>query len=545
MSRRTRTIGVVGFVLALIVSACADDGADTTTTGAPQTTLSTTTTGAPQTTLSTTTTTTAATDGEFDLKATLRYPHVITVENLDPDRNTAGFPLPMLMPAYDRLIHMDNGTGQLLPGLATSWEYTDGGAVLELKLREGVKFHDGIDFNAEAVRANIERSATLPEALGDSTITAGSISEVEVVDDFTVRLHRAEGQELQFALLASKLTENVGMMISPAAFDNPDLDRNPVGAGPFKIVEFAGDRVVYERFDDYWDPDSVKIARLEILQPLDPEPQLNALISGEIDLAQLQPSQIGEAESAGLDVVIKPSLVVWQLYLNHCMEPIGNEKLRQVFLYGIDREALVEGLTFGTGVATPQSFPPDYEAFHPDYGIDRYTYDPDRARELLAEAGFPDGVDLRLELLIRDDIVALGEAVQAQMAEVGVRIELLPVEIAARGSWVAMEDHLIIGPRSRLDPLDNLHNNLDQNGSFNPCGFKNQEIQDLLNEAGALGPEDRIPLLQQISALATEQGFVHNLYAESVPWGNKCVAGFNYPNQTYVEFRGAGIKADC
>lgn len=476
------------------------------------------------------------------------YPHVLGVENLDPDQNSQGFPLPMIMPVYDRLIHMSPDTGELIPGLAEAWELTDDGDVIELQLRQGVAFHDGAEFNAEAVQLNIERSRTLPEAHADVQSVSAAIGEVEVVDDYTVRLHRSEGEDLAWSLLIPRLTENIGMMISPDALDNADLDRAPVGAGPFRFVSFGADRVEYERFEEYWDPDDIGVAGLTMLQPMDPEPRLNALVAGEINIAQIEPEQIDAAEDAGLEVVVQDSLVVWHLYLNHSREPLDSLEVRQAIVHAIDREAIVDVLTRGTGTATAQTFPPDYAAYNPDHGIDRYPHDPDRARELLESAGYGDGISLNFELLNRPDIVQLGEVLQAQLGEVGIDLELDVTELAARGGWLAGDYDLILGPRSRLDPLQILAEVVAQDGNFNPGGFTTDEIQGIVDDAEGLlaDSDERLELVRELSGVVTEEGYLITIYAEATVWAHdSCLEGFLYPIQTYVEFRHATLSTDC
>ena len=485
---------------------------------------------------------------ELDRSATLVYAHDKSLGVLDPDQSAAGFPLVIMMPVYDRLIHLDTATGDLKPGLAESWELLDDGNVLELKLRQGVTFHDGEPFDAEAVKANLERSATLESGRSEARVAVSPIAEIEIVDEHTVRLHQAEGAGLNWSLLPPRLTENAGMMISPASLDDPGLDRSPVGAGPFRFVSYGQDRVVFERFEDYWDPEAVHLQRLEITEAADPEAHYAGLVSGQFNLIRLEPQQVARAErEPGLELQTKDTLVVYHQYLNHSMPPLDDVRVRQAFLYGIDREAIVDTLLQGFGVATAQFWPPDYPAYHPDHDMERYAYDPDKARALVEEAGYPDGVDVTFELINTPDLrVRLGEVVQDMMREVGVNIEYDIVEHAARGSFLHGETHSRSGPRSRLDPLDHLAASLDQDGAFNPGGFTDEKTQELLDRAAALPHgEERWEVIRELSGHVTEQGYVQTYYAEQNVWASRCVVGFEPPIATYLVFHDVGIEADC
>lgn len=496
----------------------------------------------------------AATDGEgaaaldLDREATLVWANDRTVENLDPDQVGKGFALLPHLAIYDRLIDVDPSTGELRPGLATGWRFDEDNTFLELQLREGVVFHDGEPFDANAVAANLERSATLEKGRTESAEAVAAIGEVEVVDAYTVRLHRAGEDDLAWSLLLTNLSENAGMMISPAAFDR-DITRDPVGAGPYRLESFDRDRMVMVRFDDYWDPDAVGLARLEITQPADAEAHLAGIASGQFDLTPIGPSQVSRAESMGLTVQVEPTLVVWKLYFNHGLEPLDDAAVRQAFNYAIDRQAIAELLLEGHATPTPQYFPPDYYTFHPDHGMEAYPYDPERARQILADAGYTDEIDLTMELINTPDRrVRMAEFVQSQMADVGVNIEFSLVEHAAWGGWREDEFHIFFGTRSRLDPLDHLGPELDEDGSFNPGGFTHEELQAMLDEVVQLSVDDprRVELLQEISGQQTEQAYTVVLLAENQPWAHDgCVVGFEPPVATYVDFRNMGIEAGC
>lgn len=492
-----------------------------------------------------------ASDGDVDLDATLTYPIVNWDSQMDPDASQAGYPVTMLFPFYDRLVHIDPGTGEFEPGLAESWEYLEDNTVLRLNLRQDVKFHDGEDFTAEVVAANFERSRTNDVGRDESRTAVQAVESVEIIDEYTVDLHKNPEDEIGWSILIPQLSVNLGIMISPAALDNPDLDRAPVGAGGWKFVEFASDRVVGERFEDYWDPDSVLVQRLELVLPASSDATLNGLISGEYDLAQLEPTQLEEAEGISeLDVDVVSTLRVWHAYFNHSLPPMDDENVRRAFLQGLDRDAIQSAITGGIGVATPQYFPPDYYAFHPEYGNDRYPYDPEAARELVESSEYYEGEPIEVIMEVENQPAArvrLAELIQAQMADVGIDVQLDIKEGAAIGDYLDEIAHIDLSPRSRLDPLQHLAASIDQDGESNPGGFTTQEIQDLLNEAASLPPGDeRTTVVQELSALQTDGAWSGvTLFGESEVYAARCVTGFVPPIATHFTFKNVGIIGGC
>jgi peptide/nickel transport system substrate-binding protein len=492
-----------------------------------------------------------AADGELDLDATLTYPMVNWDQQMDPDASQAGYPVTMLFPFYDRLVHIDPATAEFEPGLAESWEFLEDNTVLRLNLREGVKFHDGEDFTAEVVEANFERSRTNEAGRDESRTAVQAVESVEIVDDLTIDLIKNPEDEIGWAILIPQLSVNLGIMISPAALENPDLDRNPVGAGPWKFVEFASDRVVGERFEDYWDPDSVLVQRLELILPSSSEGNVNALVSGAYDLAQLEPTQLEEAQGiSDLDVEVVPTLRTWHAYFNHSLPPFDDENVRRAFLQGLDRQAIADAITGGIGIPTPQYFPPDYYAFSADYGMDRYPYDPEAARELVESSKYYEGEPIEVIMEVENQPAArvrLAELIQDQMAKVGIITSFTPKEGSAIGAYLEGEAHVDLSPRSRLDPLQHLAASIDEDGESNPGGFTTEEIQSLLEKAADLPPGDeRTAIVQELSALQTDGAWSGiSLFSESEVYASRCVTGFVPPVATHFTFTNVGILAGC
>ena len=285
-STRRTVLAVTAAVV--LVTACGgddDDDADPDTTGG--TAVATATPGADRrrTTagLGARRRRAATTPADVDPDATLRYGAANLVTRFDAHKSSNGYDQNWLAPVYDRLIWQTPEV-ELEPGLATEWGFTDD-LHFEMTLRDGVTFSDGTPFDAAAVAANIDRAKNV-EGSGLAAYLA-SVDTVEVVDPTHVRfvLNRPD------ATLPMQLATRPGMMISPAAFENPDLDSNPVGSGPYELVEYReGDMAAYERRDDYWNPDYAGVKRIELYYIPDSTTRLNGLRTGALDATPLDPA---------------------------------------------------------------------------------------------------------------------------------------------------------------------------------------------------------------------------------------------------------------
>jgi len=490
----------------------------------------------------------ARAEAEIDPDATVAYVHDRAIENLDPDRTTTGQPLAFFFPVYDRLVHF-TPDGDLIPGLAVERTFINDGRTLELVLRKGVVFHDGTPFNAEAVAYNIHRSGTLPDGDKTSRNNVAPIAEVEVIDESTVHLHRdpAPEHDIGWGLLETRLAENIGMMVSPTAADDPEFDQNPVGAGPFRVVDFTNERVVYERFEEYWDKDNVLAHRLEIYQNLASDTVLAGIRSGRFHLGVLQDRQIPEAESAGVPYEVKETNTIFQLWTNHSRPPLDDINIRRTLLYGIDREAIVEIIFGGRAAATHQPFVPSAAAFNPECGVDRYAYDPDKVRELVAQSNYPDNPTIGIMTNNIPEWIEIVEIMQGMLAAGGINLEIQLNEQAQFGRYFAGEFDTAMGRRGRVDPLEALENSWAEDGDSNPGGMNDPRLQELLGEiARATDPDDRLGLIREMSCLAIDQGYNPGLWSIAKIWGmSECLVGFEAPFTPYPEFRNVGIAANC
>lgn len=504
--RPTRHTLVVVLLLTLVAAACSssgDDG-DVGTDGptASQTSDQDGSQAEPadgESEVEPTTSSDTAADG-----GTLLMGYSTNPTNLDPARSTSGGDRIFLFPIYDRLIRLTSA-GEPQPQLAESWTFADDGLSVEFTLREDVSFHDGEPFNAEAVAANIERGKTL-----DGSTVAGSlapIESVEVLDDFTVRFNTPDGSGSILRTMGGR----PGMMVSPAAFD-ADFETGPVGAGPYRLTEFLpDDRVVYEPVEDYYDPDNQTLGGLEVVVLPDDATRLNAVRTGEIDMTFIRPFQVEEAEAAGINVTPNPGLIWYHAGLNSSRSEFGDVRVRQALNHAVNRQEMTDTLLAGFCTPSLQPVPEGVIGHADSVGPDYYEYDPDRARELLAEAGLADGFEFTAAVVNPTLFVQIAESIQAQLAEVGVtmNLDVAPVPDVNNAYFVEGTADAYVGLwLGANDPSEMVSSLYLPDGFNNPGELSTDSIRDLYSQTLTETDDDsRSEVFQQLVQEAVDLNY--------------------------------------
>lgn len=481
-----------------------------------------------------------------DLGATLTYADRAGPSSFDPVRSTTSHDASSLRLAYDRLIHRDP-SGEFVPGLATSWEFLPGEDAFRMELREGVTFHDGAVLDAEAVVANFERALTLEDSARASELAA--VGEAVVVDDMTVDLMLTGPA----AALPALLSDRAGMMVSPDAFDNPDLGRIPVGAGMFEVTDHQpGVSISYGAFTDYWEPDAVGVGGIEYMIMQDQNARANALTSGAVDVAMLDEATVDGVEgTADIDITISEDPGAnFLMFLDKSESPLDDVRVRQAINYAIDREAIVETVLFGYGNATAQPFGEGSIA-HVESLEDAYPYDPEMARELLADSGYADGVRIEFVVPSISFYGPIHEAVQSYLSEVGIELVGQTVEVSASASTCFVE---LVGAgcygswSARPDESITINQLFTETGNANPGKWAPPEMQDLYTASvSVLDEDERAEAMREISTLAVEEALDVFLFRQVVPYGiSSRVTGFEqWLNEgRLVEFRGVALREE-
>jgi peptide/nickel transport system permease protein/peptide/nickel transport system substrate-binding protein len=360
---------------------------------------------------------------------TLRVAHWFPPLSLDPVTGSSGADHQVLYSMYDRLVHFDFDTLEFTPGLAESWEFTDD-TTLVMNLRDGVTFHDGTPFDAEAVAYNVDRVQNHPNSKVPAELA--SVDSVDVIDDLTVQFNLNKPD----SGLVGILSDRSGMIVSPTAAEAADeeqLDANPVGTGPFKLVEYAeGERLLLERNEDYWQEGLPYADQLEWLFTGDEQSGLNGLRAGDIDVALTvrDGSQVAGLEADPNIIVIQsPSLNTDGCYVNDEIPPWDDARVRKAFSMAVDRETVADVLTFGLAEPAYLPVPPQHWSSDPSFDGTN-GYDPEGARALLDEAGI-DSVDMTIMIYQNPLQIRKAELLQEAVAPSGFNVEVEVLELSA------------------------------------------------------------------------------------------------------------------
>lgn len=495
--------------------------------------------------------TTAPSDGalsapaaEYDPAGTLRFGYTLgPSQGLDPHRTSLSQDTVWLAPIYDPLV-IEMPDGSLVPGLATEWEFVDDNATLQMSLRDGVTFQDGEPFNADAVKANIERAKTLDGSAVAPLLAV--VDTVEVVDPLTVKMHL----NAPAATLPRILADRPGMMISPKAMADPDLPNHPVGAGMYRVEQFLpGDRAVMVPFEDYWNPEWVKLAKLEIVQQAEVTTRLNGVRTGELELALLDGSTIKDAESAGLKTEEFFTTTNMHLQFNRTRAEFDNTLVRQALNYAVDRQAIVDVVLTGYGHASAQFYSPLFEPGYVEGLDDYYTYDPDKARALLKEAGLENGFSFDLLVPQLQQQQQIAQIIQQEFADVGVTVNFIPVDATATAATFFNDKigDMVVGTTpGRTDPAMLVQLYFTEKANSNPGGHTIPEVSALYDEALVPRPDaERVPILQDMMRSVVEQaGEIWLMQPTTLLASTEGVSGFHWSLRGQPDFRGTGIAAD-
>ena len=363
---------------------------------------------------------------------TLRVAHWYPPLSLDPITGSSGADHQVLYSLYDRLVHFEFETLEFTPGLAESWEFTDP-QTLVFHLREGVTFHDGTPFNAEAVAYNVDRVQNHPNSKVTSELEA--VASVEVIDDLTIQFNLSRPD----SGVVGVLSDRSGMMVSPTAAEaapEKQLDATPVGAGAFMLADPAdyasGERLSLVKYEDYWQEGLPYLDGLEWIFTGDEQSGLNGLRAGDVDVALTvrDGSQVADLEAdPAIEVIQSPSLNTDGCYINIEMPPWDDVRVRRAFNMAIDRDTLADVLSFGLAEPAYQPVPPSHWAASEEM-IGVNGYDPDQAKALLEEAGQV-GMTFTMASYQGPGQVRKAELLQEAAAAVGFNMELEVLELAA------------------------------------------------------------------------------------------------------------------
>ena len=447
---------------------------------------------------------------------------------LDPALEEDGESFKVCDNIYDTLIHYKDGSTEIEPGLATSWESSEDGLTWTFHLRKGVTFHDGTPFNAEAVLFSLNRQHDKTHPFHDvggsyvywiATGLAEIVDKITAVDEFTVQIHL----KTAYSPFIYTIAITSFSIVSPTAVKEfgDEYSNNPVGTGPFKFVQWdRGDKIVLAANDNYWGG-RPKLDRVIFRSIPDNAVRLIELQRGGLhamefpnpdDLQQIQDDET-------LELLSQPGTNIGYLAMNMDKPPLDNHKVRLAINHAINKSEIIKHLYQGLGIPAKNPIPPTMWSY--DDTIEDFDYNPKLAKQLLAEAGYPNGFETTLWALpvprpYIPDGRALAEVLQSELRNVGIETKIVTYDWGTYLEKTKYGEHdmAMLGWSADLGDPDNFfYFLLSKSSAEKPAGniafYRSDAMQNVLEQARSISDKDkRIALYKQ----------AQQIFHKDVPW---------------------------
>jgi peptide/nickel transport system substrate-binding protein len=387
----------------------------------------------------------------------------------------------------DKLFDIDKNLN-VVPQLALSHETSADGKTVTIKLRPGVKFHDGEVFDAAAAKYSLDRHRTMTGSFRKPELAA--VDRVEVVDPLTIKVIL----KTPFAPLIAQLTDRAGMMVAPEAAQQAGdkFGLRPVCAGPYKFVErVQQDRIVFEKFQDYWNKANVHIDRIVYLPIVDSTVRLANLKSGGLDLIERVLATDIKDVRADKNLVLSTALELGYQDLDinvglgdAAKNPLGQSaKVRQALALAIDRNALNQAVFNGEFVPGNQWVSPENPYYQKSFPV--AGRDVAKAKALLKEAGVTAPFDVDFMVPKGAETQAVAEVIQAMAAEIGINMKIRVTEFATSLKQAELGNYqaYLLAWSGRTDPDGNTYIFFKTGAPQNSMGYSTPEVDKLLDEA--------------------------------------------------------------
>ncbi|WP_404330019.1 ABC transporter substrate-binding protein [Mesobacillus maritimus] len=437
---------------------------------------------------------------------------------------------------------------EIQPGLAESWEYLDD-QTLEFKLRQGVQFHNGEPFNADAVKFTFDRLLGEEGQKGPQYSNYTSIDSVEVVDEFTVKFHLNTADPVLLTKLAG-----YGAVIVPPQYvqenDDEFFNNNPVGTGPFKMTGYKRDQeIVLEKNPDYWKEGLPKLDKVTFKVIPEASTRLAELQTGNIDV--MKRVEVAQAEtvkeSSFLELIDVGTPTVFSLRFDPGQKPMDNKLVRQAINYAVDKQAIIDEILSGYGhqISTYQS----ELSFGNNPDLKPYPYDPEKAKELLAEAGVAEGTTLDVYIPGNDgNFKEITQAVAFYLEEVGLKMNINSVDNTTLISELVPNGKA--GHMYRqgwggwtLDFDNTAYLMYHEGEQWNPS-FKDEKVEELLAaQRATVDQEEREAIFMELTELLHELAPELNLYqAVDLYAANSRLENFQPPHDDRMRLEEVTVK---
>ncbi|WP_053382765.1 ABC transporter substrate-binding protein [Leucobacter celer] len=434
-------------------------------------------------------------------------------DQLDPHKTTSYFSFEVLENIFDTLVAPDENL-EMQPALAESWDLSDDQLTWTFHLREGVSFHDGSPFTSADVAYSLNR--IIDEELANAW-RLSAVTGIATPDDRTVEITVAQPTPN----LLSSLGGFKGMaIVQQQNVESGDITTKPVGTGPFSLSGYTpGDAIRLEANPDYWDG-APGVGGVTFSFLSEGNTAIAALKSGEIHWTDSIPAQQLEQlqQDDQVEIGLEPSTDYWYLALNQQREPYDDARVRQAIGYAIDRDAIAQVTSYGTAEVNQLAIP-QQSAWFTEF--DEYRTDPDRANELLSEAGV-DGSTLKLDLLASSDYpetVTAAQVIADNLKPLGIEVSIRQPDFA---TWLDEQntgnfDMLMMAWLGNIDPDDFYYAQHHTDGASNAQGYSNPRVDELLDSGRVeTDTEARKQIYAEAAKLIAEDASYLYLYNPSV-----------------------------
>jgi len=430
----------------------------------------------------------------------------VDLKALDPMGNWSGACYYIYWTCYDRLLGYDYETGEFLPELATSWEVSEDGMEYIFHLRDDVKWHDGTQFTAKDVVYTVKRG--IETQCGNYP----SVSHAEAIDDFTVKFIMNEPN----SLVLDKQWIGDAAIIQDGCGD--DVATNIMGTGAYKVKEWhIGEHLIIEANPDYWG-EQPAIKEIKYVTMPEANARLMAVQAGDVHVASIPAANIKAAqEDENLTIYTNQSTSLNYLGMNHSNEYLSNKLVRQAIYHAINKQDIIDAALEGYAVQADVLVPPSIQGHAKD--IKGYEYDVEKAKALMAEAGYADGFDI--ELTYRTGMYDIqAQIIQAQLKEIGINVTLDGRESAAASEKInAGQSQLNLGYRGSSNAdyyLSIMHSDRMTDGR-NILNLSNEGIDAALDKAKTtIDTDERSQEYIKCQQIAHDEVVVVPLYSGTV-----------------------------
>ncbi|MCW5252559.1 MULTISPECIES: ABC transporter substrate-binding protein [unclassified Streptomyces] len=462
---------------------------------------------------------------------------LLDVTSWDPAQADIGFDGPYLSAVYDPLVSLDKDSNPV-PGLATSWTYSSDRLTLTMKLRSGVKFSDGKPFDAEAALSNLEHL----KAGVRSGQTYANVSGFKKVDEGTIALNLKKKDDA----LLYYMGLGRSWMASPAAIEADSLAKAPVGSGPYTFDtgrSTPGSEYVFTKQSGHWDDKTFPFGSVSVLPIPDPTASFNAMLSGQLDIAYANAADIPRAKENGWNVASDVATWVGIQFTDRTgkeLKPLGDVRVRRAINHAFDGAAMLKSVGQGAGVATNQVFPAGRAAYDESLN-DRYAFDMDKAKKLMAEAGYADG--FKVTLPMSSIFQPWQPSVQQTLGKLGIKVTWKNMSPADYQKNAATYPMFVAVLALDSNPAASVDGRITSQQWFNPNPSVKDfpEVDKLVGKIEATTGDAQVPLIRDLNEEITDQAWqdvwyqANNTYFSTKDITVTPITGMMFPTLRFVQ----------